>query len=363
MVFVCLFAFIISLASSKIISINYLRLNTEFCINAWINNGSYFLAIDLKEEFNWVDKSYVNKKQKNIGFGITRFQGIKNLKFSIFKENLQLGFNFPIEGVYFYQYDAFLKNPNKLTFSYSVQKAKYNIVKILYESHMIDDMSFGLHKAFSNDGIISFGGIDPKVRENKFNKTCNVVRGYRTWGCKLDEVVIDGKKFVNKNYAYFQSSRKYILAPADFLKFLEQTYFSQHIKEKDCEYNTKSNRFECFCSSVYHLPEVNFIFEGINFSFKENLFEYLDEQKCKFLIFENTEEPFSWEFGFTFIEAYDMLFNYTDSSITFYSHKKFKAQKDYHQHTNLNLVLFFATLIILIYGILFNVICFYKFKY
>ena len=68
---------------------------------------------------------------------------------------------------------------------------------------------------------------------------------------------------------------------------------------------------------------------------------------CQLYIQENVEEPDKWQFGMSFLNNFVTLFNYENSTITFYTNEAFK-QLDLKPHTTLKKYYIFIIMLLCI---------------
>ena len=223
--------------------------------------------------------------------------------------------------------------------AYKFTDTKYSLVHQLKQHNLISSLSFSLipPNQNENNGTIYFGPIPLELTYNKKLSSCSIVGRYANWACDLSYIffgeisyVYDNVYFNNKDYAYFQSAEKRILAPGKFMKYLNSTVFKEHIQNKKCFYEMygMNFQFQCNCDIGYSLPDFNFVFDSISYTFTaKDLFEINHGDVCNFLIVSNHIRDNNWIFGTSFLKHYITKFDYEDKSVNFYysSDKKVEA--------------------------------------
>lgn len=229
-------------------------------------------------------------------------------------------------------------------FAYKFNDEKYSIIHQLYKSKLINHLSYAIApNPDKSNGTFYFGGIPPTLIQSKYSSTCLINVGFSSWGCILSYVIMGrNKKYktTNADNAFFAADEKEIIAPEDFMLYLNNTVWIDYIVNRDCRYESMrkdSKYFICSCDVVPYLPDIQFVFGSSNFSFSlPNLFDEYDQ----FCIFQITskENHNKWVFGKIFLENYYSLFDYEQKAITFYSDYKFNSNANVSSVNNKQLI-------------------------
>lgn len=221
---------------------------------------------------------------------------------------------------------------NELGMGYNIINENFSLIHLLKNSNNISKLEYAIvpgNNQFS--GYLYLGGMptNESIKYN-FRTTCKVNKDYEAWGCTLDSVyygdisfISKSIEFTNKYMNYFQASEPYILAPDEFMKFLEKEVFGKYYGLGKCGYIEGINDyFECSRDIIKEISK-SFVFafgDSLITIKTEDLFKCL-EQKCKFLIMNNRIGD-EWVFGMKFMRYFTMNFDYENSEITFYSNHK-----------------------------------------
>lgn len=230
--------------------------------------------------------------------------------------------------LYYLQYKISLDN-EAIGLAYKFKEQSLSLIHNLYLNDYIDRLSFGFVINDDKRGLLYFGSIPDKLIKNSYKTKLKVDESKNTWGAKVTKV----GDYINNDYAYFNSGDELILAPYDYLSFIENVYLKDYISNKTCQRNVdESTRdyikiyYSCDCNYISYVAGFDIIIDGHRFELKnEELFTtyYRD---CRFVIEHKTSNPDQWVFGAHFIRQYNILFDYEDSSITFYTDKPIKTE-------------------------------------
>lgn len=213
----------------------------------------------------------------------------------------------------------------------------------LLSEKRINHLSFGIIGLQNKVGYVSLGGVPEEVLEkNKYSATCKVTGG-NNWGCGLKNVIFDDKLFKNHYDLSFQANDARILAPKMFMNFLMEEYFKDLIRRNVCEKDT----LICKCSSFSSFPNLIFNIDNNLIKLNQKSLYRRTALGCQLYIQENVEEPDKWQFGMSFLNNFVTLFNYENSTITFYSNEAFK-QLDSKPHTTLKKYYIFIIMLLCI---------------
>lgn len=234
--------------------------------------------------------------------------------------------------------------------SYKHRNIKNNFITNIQEfissnNFIISKLNTTLHK-----GIIAFGGFDNVIKQPFYNSSCKVNQLYNYWGCDLHKIILTNNDTTNdisyniSYYSMFQINQTQIAVPTEFMnEVIKPLYLEKYIKEGLCkQYGTSIfERYLCKCEIVEKLPKIHFVF---NDEGKENGIEveakYLFEnygKECRFLIEGWMYEGFKHIiFGSCLFNHLDVLFNYNESKITFFSDVPFNRYFKYNVNENNN---------------------------
>ena len=166
----------------------------------------------------------------------------------------------------------------------------------------------------------------------KYKGKCNVVEGNNNtaWGCNLTLIAIGFKYntsssyyYYNKDrgyyYSFFQLNQRKVSVPGKYYEFLKNKIFSTWINRKKCYFNSKSR---LVCNTVFIKSGEMYLdiyFDKVKF--RLTLTDIFDEMgdMSELIMDINEKNDTEWIFGVSFLKLYNLLFDYEDKSITFYS--------------------------------------------
>ena len=232
-------------------------------------------------------------------------------------------------------------------FAYKYKDNSMSLVHNLYRNKYIDKFSFGF-AIIKDQGFIYFGNLPENIIKDSYETKIKVDNSQNKWGVKL--LKIGG--YYNTDYAYFNSGNELILAPYDYLSFIENVLLKDYLANKTCQRNIdESTReyvkiyYSCDCNYIRYIKGFDLIIDGHRFELNnEDLFTtfYRD---CRFVIEHKTSYPNQWVLGAHFMRKYKILFDYEESTITFYTDKPLK--KNYYS-TIVSIYIFISITMLLI---------------
>ena len=221
---------------------------------------------------------------------------------------------------------------NELGMGYNIINENFSLIYLLKNLNIISRLEYAIvpgNNQFS--GSLYLGGmpVNESIKYN-FRTTCKVNKTYEAWGCTLNSVFYGDISFISKSVEftnqymnYFQASEPYILAPDEFMRFLEKNVFEKYYGLGKCGYMEGINDyFECSKDIINELSN-SFVFafgDSVITIKRDDLFKCF-EHKCKFLIMNNRIGD-QWVLGMQFMRFFAMNFDYENSEISFYSNNK-----------------------------------------
>lgn len=367
-------------------SINFLCLSLVFItythchltLNTTKVGGSLFLYLSIGEHFSFF------RINQNLNFTyINNYNSNASNKEEVYIEEVKeegeplvdmiKAREFNLNGFLFYKVPTTAKHylpGNQIGFGFNVINENYSMIHRLKNQSLISKNEYTLIPGSSVfDGKMIMGELsDEEINKYSFTSTCKV--NSSQWGCHLDSVyygdisfVFNNTKYDNEYPMYFQISEKHILAPASFMRFLENNIFDSYLHNGQCAYIEGINDyFECYQNIIDKITKtISFKFnESILMLSKKDLFD-CSLNKCKFVIMGNRRTS-EWVFGQSFMEHFTMTFNYEDKAITFYSNDY--NIKVINLESSFRLVGFAEKMIVLsLFSALFALIKLYRYYY
>ena len=224
--------------------------------------------------------------------------------------------------IVFHRVNSAMEGFDSFPLGYTIRNESFSVIHTLYNNHLIDHKKFCIFFNTTESSQIFFGGLPDNIKENyQYNKSCEVVEGYPSWGCQMKKIIIGDYTYENNHYQYFQANDYLIYAPLDFMLYLSNTVFKEHLQNNTCKFykDVKIKAFQCNCEIKKYFKDISFIFNDIMLTFNSNeLFgEYVDV--CELKIKQNYINDTQWIFGHMVLSKYPTIFDYEESSITFYS--------------------------------------------
>lgn len=306
-------------------SLNFTRISGAYSVTL---SPRKMFNIDLAFQYNWASTNYyhltTSQNAKIISNDTTLIleQQIQNplLVADIFTYE-----NITINPLYFFLFKGTFDNYDSLSFSYK-HYTNHSVVNTLYENNVIRRRAFGIRATTERDGVLYLGGFPQSViNEFKYKHSCNVITTQHTWGCALTKVKVGNKMFDNVEPSYFQTNDKRILVPKRFMAFMKENYFNAYIQNKTCVFRSilKYNFYECIYNQTQYFPIISFYFDDVEIPINsEHLYRVVNLSNGniikQYFIEENYENENQWIFALAFIKSNPMLFDYDNSTITFY---------------------------------------------
>lgn len=349
-----------------------------------INNDqlSTIIKIDMKSQHTFIYSStFINigTKVDNTTHNISLPFKPYYLQSSLLTSSISLpakdGSSYFIDNIYLYYYDNandaghYLQNLFPLAPTY--QDDNFSLIHKMYLNKLITEESFGIVFAMNNS-VNSQLYIDeiPSDIMNYYTHKCKIKNNSNKWNCDLNKVIVSDPinnkhelYYDNYDFAYFDSSSKFILAPQEFITFLKKEVLKEFIRKQECIvdgfYNIR--QIECVCDVVLKDDfyfEVSFVFQGIKLKIKKELLFERYGKTCGMLIEVNTFNKTEWVIGEPLFREYFMKFNINEQSIMFYS----KNNLSVSSIRNINVIfkLYRFIIILLISTCIFNLFVYIK---
>ena len=223
-----------------------------------------------------------------------------------------------------------VKYDDSISLSFLSYDDNFSLINTLYRKKIISYKRFSFVKDNENIKLI-LGGIPSEYMNTKYKGTCKVVNK-KYWGCNLTQVNLYVKYdnrtssgyFMNKKendyYSLFQTNSKQISVPSRYYDFLHQSYMKQMINKEVCNLNP-DKQYVCKSSFVSNLSfSLELDFDGMSLQLDtKDLFE--DNGVWSSLIIKRNDNPNEWKIGTGVLHKLNILFDYDDKSISFYSNE------------------------------------------
>lgn len=326
-VFLCFFVAFIEEILSKVIVLPYIKKDNYLLVNLLL--GDRGLTVDFK-----IDLINNRTEINNMYYQISD-KGKKQYESDLYSDEMII----PIEEVsgivyvqvtlkeFFFYYNK-VNNNNILSLAYDIKDRNLSLIHQLYKMKISNGDSFGFLKGNSNRGFFYIGGFPTDFVENKNNVTFYVNRNTGYWSIDLNKIIIDQHEYQNSDEVVFQTITENIYIPHKFVLFLKDTVFKPYLQKNECYYTTDDPYLRCQCNIFQTINYIQFIFNKTIVYFRNNFYEELEGQNICILLLKETINN-RWEFGISFIEQHSILFDYNDSSITFYGNEtKFRPYQE-----------------------------------
>ena len=306
-------------------SFNFTRISGAYCVSF---SQRKMFNIDLAFQYNWASSNYYHlttSQNAKIISNDTTLILEKQIQNPLLIADVFTYENVTINPLYFFLFKGTFDNFDSLSFSYK-QYTNHSLVNSLYDNNTIRRRAFGIRATSEHEGILYLGGFPHSViDEFKHAHTCNVISSEHTWGCSLTQVKVGKVRFNNVESSYFQTNDKRILVPKRFMTFMKENYFNAYIKNKTCVLRDilKHHFYECVYNQTRYFPMISFYFDNVEIPINnEHLYRVVTLSNGnvvkQYYIEENYDNENQWIFAIAFLKSNPMLFDYDNSTITFY---------------------------------------------
>ena len=290
--------------------------NTSFNEKFNENLSNSFKVLD-KEEIKTLDKDFIKGYYASDNILLNNLRNI-NLSFilSTFNEGNKSG----VIGLQFASEESF-----------NINMKKSNIIKQLQSQNLISNniFYFKFNEKNKNKGELIIGKLPNEFKTDLQNyKTAKVSNwhSYFTWRISLSDVKMNNKsiyEFECNDLIVFNSNSLFIKAPKFFLNYIDTNFFSKESCQKVLINFTRINCFYCDEKfDISKLPDLLFIYDfenQLNFTLSYKELFYKVDNKYIFLIITGT---YDWEFGISFLQKYETIFNQDMKTIGWYESKE-----------------------------------------
>lgn len=290
--------------------------NTSFNEKFDENLSNSFKVLD-KEEIKTLDKDFIKGYYASDNILLNNLRNI-NLSFilSTFNEGNKSG----VIGLQFASEESF-----------NINMKKSNIIKQLQSQNLISNniFYFKFNEKNKNKGELIIGKLPNEIKTDLKNyKTAKVSNwhSYFTWRISLSDVKMNNKsiyEFECNDLIVFNSNSLFIKAPKFFLNYIDTNFFSKESCEKILIKFTRINYFYCDEKfDISKFPDLLFIYDfenQLNFTLSYKELFYKVDNKYIFLIITGT---YDWEFGISFLQKYETIFNQDMKTIGWYESKE-----------------------------------------
>lgn len=324
---------LINICKTTIIQIDYLNFFLTEKIPISIANGklTFMITLDLNTQYNliFINPSFQYPFRSSRVINDTIEKVIKNelrkgieiedtFKFNSKNEN-DLG---SIHFYYFNSDSSSISGVLAMTFIFNDQSQ--SIIHQLKQNGIIDKLAFALTRN-GNSGHLYLGGIIQKETINLKHTYCNVKGIDGHWDCLLRKVTLQSNitmiQYDNQDhYAYFSSSLDFIFAPMNFFNLLVN-YYNSSLLLNNC-YMSSRMYTTLFCENnpVLFIGNITFTIEDYNYAIDARKLWKCFNLYCSLLIVGNKLNN-GWILGPAFFTQINILFDYEDKKIHFYSDK------------------------------------------
>lgn len=326
--------FLLYRINSKIIPIIVSKIGGQYSIKTLFTDKgkltNQYFSVTLVKDYTWVSSRYYSllNSANEIEKGTMIIQDKYSIPYKKINQRMTLKDYITLENFTFYYYDRSLIDPNELSLSLHTEHSS-SLIYQLYEAKYIDSLSFSIiaQEGDNNECKIelNLGGI-PEQFNNKKSRKCIVNKDNKSWGCTMNKVIIGDYSYYNNYSMIFQLSDHGIKAPTAFMNYLQHEIFKEYIDNGQCRFMLYTFNFlECECSVFDSIPYISFYIDGYEYKLYKSNFIMCLPKSCKLDIVDNYFDNTTWEFSLNFLKEYSLLFNYTESSITFYNDSTFNS--------------------------------------
>ena len=310
--------------NAKFISFEYNNLLDSLNLEIKIGTmkSERYWELDLQNEITFTSPAYFEMNKTStvsiVESGIMDYKNVKNVQYDVLKDTFNIS-DISLPNFHFYFFSKNLNSFDSIALAYKIRDERTSLIHHLYNNKYIDHLSFALYQRGVELGDIYFGGIDTtKVNVSNSGK-CEQIKTSHKWGCKTRDVVIGDYHTKTQYDVYFQTNTIEILVPKIIVKYLNDSFFYSHVKNNSCSYYPMRKSYECSCEIVPLFPHFNFAIGDYYYRIPRYYFYEEIGGKCLFLFGENSFDE--WEIGIPFFSEYAALFDYEESTITFYSRR------------------------------------------
>lgn len=291
-------------------------------------------TLDLQDTFSI---GYGSSLMKNISFDGLEIVEINNSNYYVKQENILFNGG-SMNWTFYMPTDNSQPSKDKgVSLGFEKKGQTNSFIHQLKAQGLIEKAIFSFIPVDSIQGGLYFGELPQTMTTYHKSFTCKVDETIAKWGCNFDSIYFQEKGNKDKysiypinNYAYFQSSGPFILAPKLFVDDLINIYFSPYLANKTCNYTKTSfgyKSFFCDCDAVLKsFPEMEIVLDGYKIHINPYTIFNSFGSACYFLI-EFKDNNNKWIFGSGFLLYYISKFDNEENTVTLYSMNEFEKVK------------------------------------
>ena len=242
---------------------------------------------------------------------------------------------------------------------------QFSIIGLLYKQKLIKRKQFSIAKGENSYKNIHFGGI-PKNNIEKYSSKCKIDINKKSWGCSFSYLYMEDNpnkifSLPSLHYVYFQANSNKIKVPSSLFDFFSQGVFASYLSSKQCTEDNLGNyrRISCKCESIESFPKLVLVIDKMKIVLNNDVLFENPVGICSFLIDVNRNEDSesSITIGSSLYSTYNILFDYEDNSITFYSKNKIEFINNFSTQSKIKALIYITQVIIITWLIilLFNI--------
>ena len=198
----------------------------------------------------------------------------------------------------------------------------------LKNNHLIKDFIFSIKYTSEDEGELHLGNYYHLYDNNKYYKEID----FRTihieippvslirWEFEFDHIFLGTGNATFLNRALLSYEYGFIYGSYHYFNLIKTIYFDQH--QNECEIKHLGNKDIYYvCDTTIDLekfPELIFVKEDFNFTFKKELWKKFDN-KYYFLVVFLEDKSYGWILGKIFFQKYTIFFNEDAELIGFYT--------------------------------------------
>ena len=213
----------------------------------------------------------------------------------------------------------------------SFDDESFSVVHSLFIRGAIEHKSFGLVTGTTNAGYLTFGGIPEQYLQQRIYVTkVNTIPKYVSWTIPINGITIGDNVYPLKdNIASISTKTQYISIPCDVFDIIVDKVFIKYFEKDECSKKTfdrTSITIQCKRSIVKDLPPIGIVFGSTSITLQgDELFKDFFSDSISIIRKNESDKSSQWVLGVRFIRLFNILFDYKNKEVSFYSNKTFKT--------------------------------------
>lgn len=356
-IFICITIIYIE---SKVVKILLFRTISTFNIKSMIGTSEEIkiFELNLYSPHTFSASSYYHPSSiaKLISSGVANFDKVQNVEYKLLSENITFiesdlymnEFNYLYIRDFVYEYDT-------LSLAYSSRNSNTNIVRKLYNDNVIDKMQFAIYSEsnYEENVYLYLGGFPENKQPKKYYTKLAIDKTFQGWSPQLNKVIIGEHEYINNHKGYFQLIKSGIYAPSSFIDFIVGILKEDFDNGKCKMVYDSIGLLSCECDVFEKIPNITFYFGNTQFSFGKDFLVITGINECILNIEKGNKKDDLWRFDYSFMNYFDILFDYEDGAITFYSDSPFQEEISVnYAHNYIKLIFIFVLTILIINSII-----------